>query len=375
MVDPVTATNVPARPDRLTGPGAAFLPELDVIRGTAIIWVLWLHVYFSESAGIPVWEQWTIRLSHLFAHGAVPMFLFISGFLIARDRSPGFGVFAGRRSRRVLIPGLTWLTLAFAYEAWQRGGIDRALLNAYALFDVSGQFYYLLVLAALTIAIYPFLHASSRTTIALAAGMTLANLAMIGWYEQQEMRGNLAVIAYRNPLVWAGFFTVGLAVARTWPDLRWPRAVTLVAAATMAGAGAVYVVMYAASGYTPVSYFGITVFTFSAASMFVWPALARATLNSPARLAVQPMLWLAPYAFAIYLVHKPYFLGWLSDRLVSDSVLAEDYLALMAGLFLVGGTATVAVVAAAPRIWPWGARVLMGVESTAPRPDHAERAR
>ncbi|MDO9445508.1 MAG: acyltransferase [Dehalococcoidia bacterium] len=375
MVDPVPAMNVPVRPEPSTGPGAAFLPELDVIRGTAIIWVLWLHVYFSESASITHWEQWTMRLSHLFAHGAVPMFLFISGFLVARDHSPGFGVFAGRRARRVLIPGLTWMTLAFAYEAWQRGGIDRALLNAYALFDVSGQFYYLIVLATLTIAIYPFLHASRRTTIALAVAMTLANLAMVGWYEQQEIRGNLAVFAYRNPLVWAGFFTVGLAVARAWPDLRWPRAVTLSAVATMAAAGALYAWMYATAEHTPVSYFGISVFTFSAASMFVWPVLARATLNSPARLAVRPMLWLAPYAFAIYLVHKPYFIGWLSHRLVSDTVLAQDDLALMLGLFLVGGAATVAVVTAAPRLWPWGARVLMGVESTAPRPEHDERAR
>lgn len=375
MVDHVTATNLPTRAESSTGPGAVFLPELDVIRGTAIIWVLWLHVYFSESAGIPAWEQWAIRLSHLFAHGAVPMFLFISGFLVARDHSPGFGVFLGRRARRVLIPGLTWMTLAFVYEAWQRGGIDRALLNAYALFDVSGQFYYLLVLAALTAAIFPFLRASRRTTIALAVVMTLANLAMVAWYEQQEVRGNLAVLAYRNPLVWAGFFTVGLAVARTWPDLRWPHAVTLAAVATMAGAAALYAWMYATSEHTPVSYFGITVFTFSAASMFVWPPLARATLNSRARLAVRPMLWLAPYAFAIYLVHKPYFIGWLSNRLVSDSVLARDYLALMLGLFLVGGAATIAVVAAAPRLWPWGARVLMGVESTAPRPDHDERAR
>lgn len=375
MVDHVTASNVPARPAPSTGPSAAFLPELDVIRGTAIIWVLWLHVYFSESVGIPEGEQWAIRLSHLFAHGAVPMFLFISGFLVARDHSPGFGVFAERRARRVLIPGLTWMTLAFVYEAWQRGGIDRALLNAYALFDVSGQFYYLIVLATLTIAIYPFLHVSRHAAIALAVAMTLINLAMIGWYEQQEISGNLAVFAYRNPLVWAGFFTVGLAVARTWPDLRWPRAVTMAAAATMTGAAAVFTWTYATSGYTPVSYFGVTVFTFSAASMFVWPALARATLNSPVRFTVRPMLWLAPYAFAIYLVHKPYFIGWLSHRLVSDSVLAQDYLTLMLGLFLVGGAATVAVVVAAPRLWPWGARVLMGVESTSPRPEREESAR
>lgn len=346
-----------------------FLPELDVMRGAAILWVMYLHVYFSGWASSPEWEGWFLRATHLFAHGAVPVFLFISGVLVVRVTPRGFVPFASKRARRVLVPGLTWMTLALAWEAWRGGGLSRDLVEAYLLFDISGQFYYLVVLVTLTVAAYGWLRAPAGTLTRLAVAAVVVSALTTAWYEQQTLGGTFAIVAYRNPLVWCGFFAMGMVVSRRWPDLRWPRTVTLVASAVMAVAAAAYLSGYGTSGYTPQSYFGVTVFTFSAASLFVWPVVARRALTSrisPVARAARGAAWLAPYAFALYLVHKPYFVGWLSDRLVSGSVLSEDYVTLMLGLFVVGAGASLAFVVALGRVWPWGARVLVGVERPSP---------
>ncbi len=340
-----------------------------MVRGVAIVWVVYLHVYFSLWPDTPAGEVWFIRVSHLFAHGAVPAFLFVSGFLLARDRSPNAATFLARRARRVLLPGVVWLTLAFLWTAWRQGGVTRPLIEAVAWFDVAGQFYFLVVLAALTVMAYPVLGWTARRTVIAAAVALLVSAATVAWYEQQEITGTLARIAYRNPLVWAAFLFGGLGAARLWPDLRWPRHVTLGAVVVMAVAGGAYVWMAAARGYVPASYFGVTVFAFNAAAVLVWPVAARAALGSatlgPAARAAQ---WLAPLAFAIYLVHQPYFVGWWSDLVVSDSPMAGDYLGLMLALLLVGGATTLAFVLLAVRVWPWGARVLMGVERPSREP-------
>ncbi|GMU39645.1 MAG: hypothetical protein AMXMBFR23_05110 [Chloroflexota bacterium] len=346
-----------------------FLPELDVMRGAAILWVMYLHVYFSGWASSPEWEGWFLRVTHLLAHGAVPVFLFISGVLVTRATARGFLSFASKRARRVLVPGLTWLTLALAWEAWRAGGLSRDLIEAYLLFDISGQFYYLVVLVTLTVAAYGWLRAPASILTRVAVVAVVVSAVTTAWYEQQTLSGTFAIVAYRNPLVWCGFFAMGMAASRRWPGLRWPRTVTLVASLVMVLAAAVYLYGYGAQGYTPQSYFGVTVFTFSAASLFVWPAVARRALTSelPAvARAARGAAWLAPYAFALYLVHKPYFVGWLSDRVVSDTVLAEDYVRLMLGLFVVGAGASLAFVVALGRVWPWGARVLVGVERPSP---------
>ena len=71
----------------------------------------------------------------------------------------------------------------------------------------------------------------------------------------------------------------------------------------------------------------------------------------------------APYAFAIYLVHKPYFIGELSDRLISDSFLANDYFQLVGSLFLVGGVASIVAVVATAALFPRFAALMLGVEA------------
>lgn len=340
------------------------LPELDVMRGVAIVWVIWLHVYFSTWADSPRWEVLFLRGSHLLAHSAVPAFLYISGFLLARDHSPGFGTFVVRRLRRVMAPGALWMTFALAFEVWRGGGLTRDLLRAFALFDVSGQYYYLPVLAILTVAAYPIRHQSPRRLIAITAGAWIVGLAMVAWYQWyggHALGGLFAVFAYRNPLIWAPFLLLGLTSAHARPDLRWSRRVVAAAALGMAALFAVYIYGGETRGY-PISYFGVTVFAFSTLGMLVYPSLSRIALQArPTRPLARAFAWLAPYVFALYLVHKPFFVGWLSDRVVSDTALADDYLRLMLGLFVVGGASALLFVLAVDRLWP-AARPWLGIE-------------
>jgi peptidoglycan/LPS O-acetylase OafA/YrhL len=145
--------------------------------------------------------------------------------------------------------------------------------------------------------------------------------------------------------------------------VRFSRPVIVAAGIAMALATLVYLyVGQLGEGY-PNSYFGVTVFAFAVGGFIVYPAGIRTLARSEAgRAALAPFRALAPYAFAIYLVHQPYFVGELSDELISDTVLANDYLQLVGSLFLVGGAASIAFVVLVNRLFPRFAALMMGVE-------------
>ena len=102
-------------------------------------------------------SSWSARPTFV-AHSVVPVFLFISGFLLAFDRSPDLATFTRRRRSRLALPMLVWMGAALAFEAWMRGGLTREILTSFALFNVEGQFYYLFVLLVLTFTAYPLRH-------------------------------------------------------------------------------------------------------------------------------------------------------------------------------------------------------------------------
>jgi surface polysaccharide O-acyltransferase-like enzyme len=65
-----------------------------------------------------------MHVIHLFAHTAVPVFFFISAFLLSRDATPTFGLFVRRKLRRIYVPLGFWAAAAFAYRAWDEGGFS-----------------------------------------------------------------------------------------------------------------------------------------------------------------------------------------------------------------------------------------------------------
>lgn len=364
-----TLAIAPPRPEAATAPPAR-IEEFDALRGAAILLVMFLHAYFSAWAVTPHWELITVRAVHLVAHSAVPVFMFMSGFLLAFDRSPNFATFTRRRLYRLGLPMFVWMSAALAFEAWMRGGLSRELLTSFALFDVEGQFYYLFVLLVLTFAAYPLRHVPAAWLGPIAAAAFVVNLATVLYYATQPIGGLFATIAYRNPLMWVFPFTFGLWLGRTRGHVAFEPRTTRLAAAGMATIAIAYLARGEATGVYPTSYFGASVFLFDALGLVIYPAAMRTLATSRGgRLVLAPLNAIAPYAFALYLVHKPYFLGALSDRLVSNGRFADDYLLLMGALFVVGGGGAIATVVALSRVAPRFAALFLGVDVRGRAPD------
>ena len=338
------------------------LPELDILRGAAIVAVVYLHAYFSPWDVTSHREKTAMHVIHLFAHGAVPMFLFISGLLMARERPAPFGDFARKKWLRIGLPLAVWMVAALVYRAWHVDGWgDGTLWKDFALFNVSGQFYYLFVLALFYAAFFPARGWSQRRLAWLAAAAFAANLATIAWYSESTIAGDFATLAYRNPLTWAFFFTFGMYAGRRWESLEWTRRWLWPGLAAMAALAALYYVRGERSGY-PVSYFSVEVFLFSCIGLAVYPAIVTSLAQSALRPALAPLRALGGYAFAIYLVHMPFFIGFATGELVSESHLQDDYWQLMNGIFIAGFVTATAAVVALGWLWPWGARMFLGIE-------------
>jgi peptidoglycan/LPS O-acetylase OafA/YrhL len=350
----------------VAAPSPRRIDEFDVLRGAAILMVIYLHAYFTPWAGVPQWELVVLHVSQLFANSAVPTFVFMSAFLLARDRSPDFASFTRHRVHRLMVPLLFWMTAALVFVAWRQGALTFDMLRSFALFDIEGQFYFVFVLLVLTFAAYPLRHVGGPRLRRIVVAAFAVNLATVAYYSVQPLSGLAMTIAYRNPLMWVFAFTSGLWLGRTRGDVSFGGRVTALATGGMAVVAAVYLVQGERGGY-PNSYFGVTVFLFAGLGFLVYPAAVRSIQRwRVGHVLLAPVRALSPYAFAIYLVHKPYFVGYLSDRLVSHGPFARDYLSLVLALSVVGGVASIAAVVGAARLAPGLAWTLLGIEPRRP---------
>ncbi|MGD9933592.1 MAG: acyltransferase [Dehalococcoidia bacterium] len=345
------------------------IASFDALRGFAIVFVVYLHAYFSPWEVTPGRDKLNMHLVHLFAHTAVPMFLFISGYLLAVDRSRSFKVFVSRKVMRIGVPMLFWMTAALAYRMWDEGGWTGWMhWKDFLLFNISGQFYYLFVLIVFYVGFFPVRHWDGRRLARLAALAFAANLVTIAWYESSSISGDFATLAYRNPLTWVFFVAFGMAAARRKAGPEWSRRAVALAAAAMGALFAVYLHQGEGRSDYPVSYFGVVVFLFSCVALVVYPsALAWVFRQSRGAKALAPATWLGRFAFGIYLVHMPFFIGFVTEQVVSGSALNDDYAQLMNGIFAVGFGSSLAFVVVVSLLFPRVAALLLGVEARAPR--------
>jgi peptidoglycan/LPS O-acetylase OafA/YrhL len=339
------------------------IPEFDVMRGTAIVFVVFMHAWFSPWSATPRHEVLAMHVLHLFGHSAVPVFFFIAAFLQARDDTPGIGEYLSKRVRRVLGPLLFWMLAALAYRAWDGGGLDRAMVKDFLLFNISGQYYYLFVLIVFMVAFFFARGWSSRRLGMLAAAAFVVNLATVAWYEQNPPGGDAGILAYRNPGMWVFAYAAGLWAGRRPGSLDQASRLLAPALAGMGATMAAYLAAGEGLGHYPASYFGVTVFLFSVCALAAYPGLVRLVARSAeGRRLESPLAALSPYAFGIYLVHMPFFVGYVTDRLVSPNPsLAGDWLTLVAALFVCGFATTAAFVIGAAWVAPRFARDLLGV--------------
>ena len=341
------------------------LPELDVLRGTAIVAVVYLHAYFKAWPGVPPQEVLAVHAIHLFAHGAVPVFLFVSGFLLARERVTSPGDFAWRKLRRIYVPMLIWMGVAFVYRAHLQGSVNGDILRSLALFDISGQYYYLAVLLILSTVFYAIGRTRLAGSVTLPVAAFVLNLAAIAYYQRTGVSGTglSSILAYRNPVVWVFFFGFGLFAGRRAPSLAWTERWLWPGLAAMGGIAVLYFVIGERYAY-PVSYFGVQIFLFSCCGLVCYPALIRMLLRSRLGTAlIAPVRWLSQYAFPIYLVHMPLFIGWLTLKTVTEpGYFSNEYMKLMTALFVVGFAGALTFSIAVAQLLRQSAPILIGVQ-------------
>jgi peptidoglycan/LPS O-acetylase OafA/YrhL len=338
--------------------GRGRLREFDLLRGAAIILVVYLHAYFTPWPEASHDSLLALRAAHLVAHGAVPLFLFIAAYLQASGPREGVGAHLRRRWWSTWLPVLVWMGATLAYRIWDQG-IHGTLWRDLALFDIAGQFYFAWLLLFFGVLLTQARRVPDRWLWAMAGLAFAANLAAIAWYEQRDAIGGLfANLAYRNPLVWVFFPVLGYALGRRGIPHAAPKAV-YAAVAVMAVAAAIHLVRGARTDEWPVSYFGVTVFLFSAAAMFVYPSAGARLLGIRALAA--PLTWLSRYAFPIYLVHLPFVIGFGTERLLGDGADWSNYWLLLHANAAVGLFGSLAFVWAVDKTSPWLARRILGV--------------
>lgn len=364
-------------PQLKLAPRSRYIPEFDVMRGVAILFVIYMHSWFGPWQGVPHHELLYIHLIHIFGHSAVPVFFFISAFLLSRDRSTSFVSFFSRKARRIYVPLLFWMLASLAYQVWQQGSLTAQMLKDFALFNISGQFYFVIVLVIFFAAFYFVRGWTTPQLRWLAIAAFIVNLAMVFYYRVDPPSSAIGgVLSYRNPLMWVFSFAFGFYIGRSQGSLEWTRKLFWPALAGMALIYASYVIAGEAFDQYPASYFGVSVYLFACLSFIVYPALLMTAMaRAPGRVAAEPLRRLSRYSFAIYLVHQPFFLNYFADRVVSDNThLNYDYFRLINSLFVVGSVGVIVFVVVVARIAPRFAREFMGVEPPrvfAPEPARA----
>jgi len=324
---------------------------LDVIRGAAIAMVVLMHAYFDPPWWAPASQAYPARLAYFLGHTVVPLFFLISGFLFAREGHLPVGSLLRGKAAVILVPALLWSAIAIAIRVHSLGLDPRQAVLDFLLLNAGGQFFYVFVLLMLFAAALPVRHWDARRLALLAIACGAAGLLRTLALERSWPASDLgAIAAYRDPLLWGGYFLAGMAAARG--TLRLPRAVAFLAAAAGVACIAGWFVRAHADGFYANSYFSPFVYLFGwllALSMI--PLLHARAAEAP--LALRPVEWLGRHSFAIFLAHVPLFIGLVTDAWYPDTAI-DDYAARVLFRFAAGLLGPIALVLLANRVLPAG---------------------
>ena len=344
--------------DHVEGKRREQILEFDLLRGAAIIAVVYLHAYFTPWPEASRGGLNLLHFVHLFAHGAVPLFLFISAYLQGAGPVETPWRHLRHRFASVWLPVILWMAATLLYRLLvpdDRGHVWRDL----ALFDISGQFYFIWLLLVFGVVLTQAHRLNQRTLWALTAASFVVNLGTIAAYEWNgAISGLFATFAYRNPAAWVFFPVLGYSLGRAGIP-RVPRWTAMLAAAGMTAVALVYLYRGIALDSWPVSYFGVTIFLFSCGGMFVYPHVAAGVLAL--RPASRPLIGLARYAFPIYLVHLPFAMGFGTKELLGDGADWSNYWLLLHANAFVGLFFSLAFVRELDKASPRVGKLLLGI--------------
>ena len=347
------------------------LSHLDATRGIAIVAVVFMHAFFEPWDGVPRDQALLTRLLYFGGHAAVPGFLVISGYLFAADSGRPPGAVLGRKATAFVVPAVVWSVVALACGWWLgERALSGGALTELLTFSVSGQYYFVVVLFALMAGGLALRRVSDATLTQLVLVSVCLSLAMFALTEARadETRANTWTLVFRNPLYWAPYFLIGLRAGCA--PFALGRSATVLGVALTVLLAATYLAQGDAPGGYPNSYFGLTIVLFTlvvavlvAAFVSRMAAGAAPSVSGDSR-AVSPLAWLGRLSFPIYLVHAPFFIGFLDERLLADS--PDTYLARVLARWLIGLGGALALVVLLQFVLPARVAPLLGI-SPAPR--------
>jgi peptidoglycan/LPS O-acetylase OafA/YrhL len=211
--------------------------ELDYLRAFAILGIVAIHVgSFSITIGQPnAISPVTDYIAH-FADFGIPLFFFVSGFILAiryfdLGRRDGF---YRRRLGTIIPPYLAFSTfyLVYAYVALGQTSIYRAAWS-YLLFDATGIFWFLAVIVQMYL-LFPYL--ATWLGVLEAKGQAwrmpvYAAVLYVAWYAfLEQLTANALNVVWQPVADFGGivagrlfpgfllFFVVGMYLARTAPQ-------------------------------------------------------------------------------------------------------------------------------------------------------------
>lgn len=210
LAAPTPATDLPSSP-----PGRPREPEMDVLRGLAIVAVVYIHGAFLLAGDAPlvpaVWFDW-----------CVPVFLAVGSYLAARSaagkaaRGGNTGYDAAgvwRRVRRLAVPFLVWSTLYLFLNSTPASRTPARLVTVhFSGYGWSGQYYFILLFQLALV--QPWLNRVRVGGRGLAVVYAVSFACFLFVPSLTDRYGWLAKVGHRPLVYWVPFIALGLWFAR-----------------------------------------------------------------------------------------------------------------------------------------------------------------
>lgn len=193
----------------------------DYARGFAIVCVVLMHTTLSYA-----YVQRDIIID-IFLHNlvivGVPLFFFISGYMLALNAHPHFGSYLKTRVIRIYLPAAFWialLSLFFGLVGETQDFSISELLGNLIVMNASVQFYFILVILFFYIVGFWLVKLNDLWLKRATQIAFILNLITIAAYEialwtSTEATALDGVWMYRNPLAWIFFFVFGIYICRS----------------------------------------------------------------------------------------------------------------------------------------------------------------